>query len=247
MNSYIYSVIPKEVLKDILCSFSVCTGVPIQALDADGKVVESAGEFPKFCEYFESYICVCEKDACEKMHISAGRRASELGESYIFSCHANLNHIVFPVMSKDTIFGTVLAGPFIMDDPDSLLLLDIVKKNGVGPEEFFDLYNSIKEVKIVPPAKVTQLSRLLYYLFSSAAADGRQRLLINQGKLYQQSKINESIQKYKEFGSAETESSSYPYEKEKELLARVKTGNTKEATAVLNDVLGYTLFAEGRR
>ena len=245
MNPYIYSIIPRSTLKDVLTSFSVCTGIPIQAIDSDGNVVESVGDFPKFCEYYRQHICK-DPSACKKVQISAGKRASELGESYIFSCPANLNNIVFPLMSKNTLFGTVLAGPFIMDDPDSLLLLDIVKKTNIGPEQFLDLYNSIQQVRIVPPSTVTQLGRLLYYLFSATAADTKEKLLINKGKLYQQSKINESIQKYKEFNdSSSVAQISYPYEKEKELIKLVKTGNTKDAKSMLNDLLGYTLFAEG--
>ena len=39
--------------------------------------------------------------------------------------------------------------------------------------------------------------------------------------------------------------SAYPYDKEKELITKVKTGNTAEAKAMLNDLLGYVFFSEG--
>ena len=245
MNSHIFSVISQETLHDILTSFSECTDMPVQVLDADGSVVEKAGNFPIFCKHFETYVCAPRIGVCDSMHLSAGKKAFELGEPYIFSCHANLNHIVYPIISKSTLFGSILAGPFIMDDPDTLLLLDMVKQNSITPEHFLQLYDSIKEVRIVPPAKVTHLSRLLYYLFSTATEDTRMRLMINQSKMYQQSRINESIQKYKVDGDFTESDALYPYEKEKQLLTKVKTGNTTEAKAILNELLGYTLFAEG--
>ena len=37
----------------------------------------------------------------------------------------------------------------------------------------------------------------------------------------------------------------YPYEKERELITKVKTGNLPQARAILNDLLGYVLFSEG--
>ena len=67
--------------------------------------------------------------------------------------------------------------------------------------------------------------------------------LRNQGKYYQQSKISESIQMYKNF--TKKEGTTYPYEKEKDLITKVKTGNAKEAKSILNDLLGYVLFSEG--
>ena len=38
---------------------------------------------------------------------------------------------------------------------------------------------------------------------------------------------------------------SYPYEKEKELITKVKTKNVPEAKGILNDLLGYVLFSGG--
>ena len=47
---------------------------------------------------------------------------------------------------------------------------------------------------------------------------------------------------YKTF---EPHSSAYPYEKEKMLITKVKTGNVQDAKGILNDLLGYVLFSEG--
>ena len=50
---------------------------------------------------------------------------------------------------------------------------------------------------------------------------------------------------YKSFGIQPE--SSYPYEEEKELITKVKTGNVKEARALLNDLLGYVFFSGNNR
>lgn len=82
----------------------------------------------------------------------------------------------------------------------------------------------------------------MFYLFSGLIADSKKELQKNNEKLLQQSRINESIQRYK---AENTNTNPYPYEKEKELINRVKFGSVSEANAILNDLLGYVLFSEG--
>ena len=166
----------------------------------------------------------------------------EIGETYIFSCHAGLNHIVFPLINKNTLFGSILVGPFLMEAPDSLLVLELNKKYQIPTESLVELYEESHTLPIVPPAKVTQLSRLLYYMFSGLLTTSYQQLVINNEKLLQQSQINESIQRYKFYSLSHPE---YPYEMEKELIAHVKTKDAVSAKASLNALLGYVFFSEG--
>ena len=74
-----------------------------------------------------------------------------------------------------------------------------------------------------------------------------ERVILQQAKekLYQQSRINETIQQYKEQGISE--SRAFFYEKETELLSRVRTGNVQEAKALLDELLGHVLFSQGSR
>lgn len=130
-----------------------------------------------------------------------------------------------------------------MDKPDSLLISEIAKRYPIPTEDLLEMYDESGELVVLPPSKVTYLSRLLYYLFSGLIADSKEQLLTNQGKLLQQSRINESIQMYKNSGALKK--NNYPYDKEKQLITKVKTGNALEAKALLNDLLGYVFFSEG--
>lgn len=238
---YLYTIIEKSQLKEMLESFQVCIGLPIHVIDDLGSIIESCGPATNFCSIFKKYLS--STDSCEKLHINASKRAISLGESYIFSCHANLNHIVFPLLNNGSFWGSILVGPFLMDAPDSLLIQDIDKKYHIPTCSLIDLYEEAVSIKVIPPSTVTQISKLLYYLFFNVIKEGKQQFIINQGKLYQQSKINESIQMYKDYGFAKP--TSYPYEKEKDLIVKVKTGNINEAKDILNDLLGYVLFSDG--
>ncbi len=240
---YLYTIIEKNKLKDMLETFEACIGLPIQVIDDQGAILDSCGPVTNFCNIFKKYLP--SSDSCEKLHIKASKRAITIGETYIFSCHANLNHIVFPLLNQGSFWGSILIGPFLMDAPDALLIQDIDKKYHIPTCSLIDLYEESGSIKVIPPSTVTQISKLLYYMFSNLISEGKQQLIINQKKLHQQSKISESIQMYKNHNVEFVDP--YPYDKEKALIAKVKTGNVQEAKGILNDLLGYVLFSDGSR
>lgn len=241
MTPYLYTIIDQQRISDMLKAFHICVGLPVQVTDENGNLLDSQGDITSFCSRFHPFLP--SDDKCSTIHAKAGKRAMELGETYTFSCHANLNHIVFPLINKNSLFGSILVGPFLMDEPDSLLVSDLGRRYSIPTDALLELYDESHRLPIVPPAKVTQIGHLLYYMFSSLISDSHKQFSINQEKLHQQSMINESIQRYKTF--ATPEETEYPYEKEKELITRVKTHDAAQAKALLNDLLGYVFFAEG--
>ena len=129
-----------------------------------------------------------------------------------------------------------------MEEADSILLTDLERKYSIPTTPLLEIYDSCREIPIFPPEKINSISKLLFYLFSGLIGENQLILRNNQGKLSQQSQINESIQKYKSYQLVQYP---YPLEKEKELISKVRTGNAAEAKAILNDLLGYVLFSEG--
>ena len=241
MQPYLYSVVNKDQLSEMLETFNQCMNIQIQVLDEEGQVLMSCGHTTSFCSLFKKRLPP--GDTCSKLHANASKTATKLGEPYIFACHAGLNHIVLPLINQNALFGSILVGPFLMDDADSVLIEDIAKRYPFTTSELLELYDESKFLQIIPPAKVTHLSKMLYYMFSGLISDSRQQLIINSNKLHQQSRINESIQMYKTSGTFTSDT--YPYEKERMLITKLKTGNTEEAKALLNDLLGYVFFSKG--
>lgn len=129
-----------------------------------------------------------------------------------------------------------------MDLPDSILISNLTRKYHFTTDQALDLYDELSTVPVVQPSAVSHISRLLFYLFSNLITDSKKELQKNSQKLLQQSRINESIQRYKE---GNLRLSSYPYAKERELLGKVKLGDSQGANAILNDLLGYVLFSKG--
>ena len=241
MQPILYSIIKKRKLRELLETFYQCINLPIQFLDETGEVLDAFGDCHNYCKIFKHFLP--KGESCTKLHSNASKLAMSLGETYIFSCHSNLNHIVFPLTNNNVLLGSILAGPFLMDEPDSLLLSDIGEKYSIPTAPLLEMYEEAGSLPVFEPAKVTYISRLLYYMCSGLVTDSRAQFNLNHNKLYQQSKINESIQMYK--ASPQVNSRVYPYEKEKALITKLKTGDTEQAKALLNDLLGYVFFAEG--
>lgn len=240
MKPVLYSIVPEYILKSMAQTFNACLRLPIQIINESGEVLISEGGSPNFCKLFQRHLPSSE--SCEKMHISASKKAVLIGESYIFACHADLNHIVFPLISKQSFLGSVLVGPFLMDTPDSTLISDIARKYAITTDDALELYDELTGLPVFSPSLVNHISHLLFYLFSGLIADSKKELQKNNEKLLQQSRISESIQRYK---AENPYPHPYPYEKEKELINKVKFGSVREANAILNDLLGYVLFSQG--
>ena len=241
MSGAIYSLIPKERLTDILSTLQAYTGISIQLIDDAGILLASFGTVTSYCALLKKQVF--ERTECFELHRKAGQRAQKIGEAYIFSCHANLNHIAFPLINRDQLLGSVIIGPFLMDKPDSTLVSDLAEKHRLTPTLSLELYDELLGVKVISPARVQQLKKLVDHLLSPLMSSERSLLMKSQEKAYQQAQINETIQTYKE--QKATPSFLYFNQKEKELLAKVRTGNVKEVKALLNELIGYTLFSEG--
>lgn len=99
-----------------------------------------------------------------RTHYLACQQGVQLGESYIFTCPGNLNHIVYPLVSKSVLLGGVLVGPFLMDSPDSTLFSEMAQSFGLSHTVLLELYDRARFVPVILPSQVQHISRLLTFL-----------------------------------------------------------------------------------
>jgi two-component system, response regulator YesN len=241
MAAGIYALVNENHLHEILLTLHAFTELPIQLIDEHGQVLQSHGETASYCQLLKKYIFT--NDECLQLHLKAGQRAQSTGTTYIFECHANLNHIAFPLQSHGELLGCIIVGPFLMDTPDSTLVSSVATEHQLSPAISLELYDELHTLQVIAPERVNQLSRLIDHLLKPLLPAEYALLIQNQEKLYQQSRINETIQKYKEQGSSPE--LNFVYQKEAELVTKLKTGNIQQAKAILNDLLGYVFFSEG--
>ncbi|MCR5387821.1 MAG: PocR ligand-binding domain-containing protein [Lachnospiraceae bacterium] len=238
VQSYIYNYINEADIKELLKAFYHCTGLFTQLMDDTGRTILAFGQSAHYCNEFRRYLP--KGETCAGEHFKASKRAIEFGESYIFCCHSGLYHIVYPLITKTTMLGSVIVGPFLMEEPDSDLILDLEKKYEIPTAALIRLSEYSHELKLVKPETTTEISRLLYHLLNSLVTGSRELQSRNHEKLLQQSKINETIQMYKSSGMKER--MPYPIEKEKRLVELVRSGDIKTAREAFNDMLASLII-----
>lgn len=188
----IFSFVPEARVADVLGNLQEFTGLAIQLIDSNGTMLMSFGQTTGYCTVLKREVF--QQKECFLLHMKAGQRAQDLGEAYVFSCHANLNHIAFPLIHRGELLGSVIIGPFLMDTPDSTLVSDLAERQHLSPTLSLELYDELGTLAVYPPAKVNQLKKLVDHLLSSLLPGERALLLETQQKMSQQARINETIQ-----------------------------------------------------
>ena len=217
------------------------TGLAIQLIDSKGSMIMSFGQSTSYCAILKKKVF--DKSECFRLHMKAGKTAQVLGEAYIFACQANLNHIAFPLINSGELLGSVIIGPFLMDQPDSTLVSDLAERYHLPATLSLELYDELKTLVILSPTKVNQLKTLIDHVLSPLLPGERALLLENQQKMSQQARLNETIQVFKE--QKFDRSLAAFYKKEQDLLSRGRSGTVTEVKALLNDLIDYVLFSEG--
>ena len=241
MDSGFFALVSRERMEDVLESIHGYTQLALQLMDGDGQVLMGFGKANGYCALLRRRVFT--GNECNAVHRQAGHHAQALGEAYVFTCHANLNHIAFPMLQGGRLLALVIIGPFLMDRPDSTLVSSVAEKHGLSAALSLEMYDELSALPVLEPARVEYLSRLVGHLLSPLLPAERAAQLANREKLFQQAKINETIQMYK--GLERSPGESFLYEKETALLHKVRTGNIDQAKAVLNELLGYVFFSEG--
>lgn len=165
--------------------------------------------------------CTPESDKCRRCFLRAGLRAQELGEAYLFSCCGDRVGIAFSLVRQEERLATVILGPFVLDE----------EEGAAAPGA------------ALTPAKAQQYKKLTEQLLSPLLPSAQAQLSRTREKMSQQARLSEVIHLYK--AQELTPDHRFFYDKEAQLLAKVRSGNVQEAKGLLNELIGQVLFGEG--
>lgn len=232
-----FSPIHSEQLQLLLETYYSSTGISIKYVEANGKTSCTRCDEISFCKLFQSITG--ERQLCEQTHLYAGKQAHTLGETFIFFCPAGLTEFCYPIIVEGIYQGTLVGGPVLMSYPDELLVDEILEKNQLDICHKKKLYPYLRSIPVIDPKRVRHLGILLQIMGDRLMGQNRLEMKALYSRKEQQKQIHNSLIHIKEEG---TLSSQYPYEKEKDLLMKVRSGDSNGARAVLNDLLGYIFF-----
>lgn len=176
MTPALYQLIPPKTLEALFTSFSACTQLPVQVLDPQGIPLIILGEEASFCKTFQSQLS--QGEDCQTTHALASQQACCLGESQLFPCHANLNHLIYPLRQGETLYGTVLLGPFLPDPADRSLLSHIAQSYPISTPTLLELYDKTSELQVVTEETQEQLKTLLRFLLAPYLQRGGGAVLV---------------------------------------------------------------------
>ena len=167
MKPALYTQIQQKQLEKLLKCLHSCLELPILVLDETGAALCGYGLPLSFCQSFKKLLPrhSSTEDSCQKLHAESGKRAMKSGVPFIFSCHANLRHLSFPLNSGRQPLGALLIGPFLTEKPDPEMFVDISERYSPGARELLKLYREAGEIPIISPERAEQISWLISYLF----------------------------------------------------------------------------------
>lgn len=169
MEPILYTKINRQQLERLLECLFHCLELPVRALDEEGNVLYGLGTSTSFCSCFKKLLprhSTSSKDSCREIHADAGKRAMKAGGAYVFSCHANMNHLIFPLNVGKQQLGSILIGPFLTQAPDLELILDIAVRYSLNAREVLELSKTAESIQQITPEKAEQTNWLMAYLFS---------------------------------------------------------------------------------
>lgn len=162
----LYEYIEKKKLEKLLECLYSCLELPLQALNENGQTLCGFGISTPFCDCFKKLLSVYStpKDSCRELHADAALRALKSQKPYIFSCHANLNHLVYPLYHDSEALGCILIGPFLTAPADTDMLSDIGERYALPSKPLLELCAYTSSISLVSPEKAEEISWLLSYM-----------------------------------------------------------------------------------
>ncbi|MBM7582351.1 two-component system response regulator YesN [Caldicoprobacter guelmensis] len=245
----IEDVVDVKELKSILNCFVLATGLGAICVNTKGEPIvvpdEYEGQCP-FCKIVRSDPEGLKR--CNQSMSYAGRQAAQLGEPYIFRCHAGLIEFAAPIMFKDVYLGSISCGPVIMWEWDEIAVqefLNLTRDLNINREA---LVVASRQVKMLSSRGVQAAARLIFIVANHIAKTGMLTLQYRKELNEQQAKLAEAIFERKRAEEtikaleAKVQEPLYPIDKEHELLSKVRLGDRAGAKEILNDLLGDIFF-----
>lgn len=231
MSNDIFSHISKIKLQIILNAFHHCTELPIRIFDEEGHVIVSSTDSDSICDHLQSSETL--KTLCKQSRIDMIGKVLSTKESQVFTCPLNLNYIIVPYLYHNKCYGSIYIGPFLFKSPEQVFLYHLANSYNISALEILDLNNALNQVKVISDTLIPYVKDLTFHLFQISKEQTSMAMHLPGTKPKALQISSETVEN----------NSVYPYEKEKLLINKIKSGNTLEANAVLNELLGYVLFS----
>jgi two-component system response regulator YesN len=226
-------ILEEKALEQILSSFYGATGLRAVFCNLEGEmVITSSLSFSDtpYCQLIKEQPQG--KARCAKSYATAGREAVKWGEPYIFRCHAGLVGWAAPVLQEKEHVYTIICSQVLMWEPEDFFWEEIWEMTKDLQIDFAQLMEAAKKLRVISAKRVKAAADLLFVMANYLTRKGSIILEQRRAIQEQQAKLQELLQ-----GHKQRQLEFYAFQKEKELLEKVKLGKVKQAETILNDIL----------
>jgi two-component system response regulator YesN len=246
-----------ESLRTLATHFEAVSGIPCFPVDGEGRAFvsdrlseqsdEAHASARAGCGFCRQANTIYPENACDgsAIHRYGIAQAQRFGGSFVYFCPAHLVHWASPVTVGGQVVGALIAGSVLMNEPDDYLNDSADVLSTLAPEELDHLKQHFKTLPYVPPARVSSLAKVLSDMAFSLSQKFANNALWETHVEGQQARISEYIHQLK-IDSETVKSPDYPLAKERALLSLIAQGDYANANQLLNELLGFVLFASGR-
>jgi two-component system response regulator YesN len=218
-------------------------GLSLQLIDLDGQslwTTEADRASQPLCSLLAKDPAACAR--CQLDRRRAMQTAFALGDSYTFVCHAGLLVNCTPLMHGDERLGALLSGQTLPESFNETLAQETAERLKTFALGQAAIASALKDHLYVPGQVLQKAGAFLFQLTRKTLRLDMRTLTEQREQAQQQAQIAETIYAIKQRAGAGDVL--YPYEREKELLQKVKAGDRLGAKAILNQILGTILFRD---
>lgn len=228
-------------LEKTLHYFSVFSGLKAELVDDHGvTLVSTENQVPdcRFCKMIKSDPEG--KRKCCRSYARAGREAAKYGEPYVFRCHAGLIAWAVPIIIQEH-HCAVLCGQVLMWEIEDYFLDEIsAMVEGLNVDDSA-IRQSTLEINYLSGDKVQAISELLFVIANQIMNNEESIFSERKNMSAYQAALSNSIAERKKLQGFSPNGGdirhNYLRDKERELIARIRGGDTDAAGCHLDDLL----------
>ncbi len=217
------------------------SSLPLEVIGMDGAPMPFA--VPEERQPLCALLCghAAARSCCQADHRRAIQSAFDYGESYSFVCHAGLLVNCTPLADRDRQLGALLSGMTLPEKPGEVMVEEVRQRLSIFGLHANDIQKAINGHVYVDGNNLQETAVAVEGLARSCLRLDDRVLKSRREHTKQLARIAERIHAVKLNPDAEV---SYPYEREKKLIEKVKFGDRQGAKGVLNEILGTILFRD---
>ncbi|MGQ9638401.1 MAG: helix-turn-helix domain-containing protein [Thermodesulfobacteriota bacterium] len=243
-NLFLYKIQKRTEWFRHVQGFIQKTGVPLRLLNPIGRISWESEFFkrqPNFCHLIQSTRF--SRRLCAEAHKEALRESLRWGEAIFSKCCFFIMQIVAPILKNGKVVGGLVASPFLLVNPSELQPeeLDSLYQGRLKKTHLFE--KALLSIPVVKDREVKEIAQYLFQLADNLSDPDLGDLIKIREAQVLQGKIADQIRRLKDLDRELTADSLSKlfYEREKEIVTKIRLGDREGAKEILYQLLAIIL------